>query len=86
VRNQNCVGELEADRHVAMHALRSPFPMDVDYVLEPIEGGRATCATIRIRGNARGMYGLPGPLLGWFVDRWPGTCGAPEADRRERPA
>jgi hypothetical protein len=63
------VDELEADRHVGMHALRSPFPMDVDYLLEPIEGGRATRATIRIRGNAKGMYGLPGPFLGPIVRR-----------------
>jgi Polyketide cyclase / dehydrase and lipid transport len=63
------VDELEADRHVGMHALRSPFPMEVDYLLEPLEGDRATLATIRIRGNARGMYGLPGPLLGPMVRR-----------------
>jgi hypothetical protein len=63
------VDELERDHHVGMHALRSPFPMDVDYVLEPLDGGRATQATIRIRGNARGMYGLPGPFLGPMVRR-----------------
>jgi hypothetical protein len=63
------VDELEADRHVGMRALRSPFPMDVDYLLEPIEEGRATRATIRIRGNAKGLYGLPGPFLGPMVRR-----------------
>lgn len=63
------VDELETDRHVGMHALSSPFPMDVAYLLEPIDGGRATQATIRIRGNARGMYGLPGPFLGPMVRR-----------------
>jgi hypothetical protein len=63
------VDELEPDRHVGMHALRSPFPMDVDYVLEPLDGGSATQATIRIRGDARGMYGLPGPFLGPMVRR-----------------
>jgi hypothetical protein len=53
-----------------MHALQSPFPMDVDYRLEPIDGGRATLASIRIRGDAKGMYGaLPGPLMGWMVRR-----------------
>lgn len=60
---------LEPDHHVAMHALRSPFPMDVDYLLEPIGDGRATQASIRVRGEARGMYGLPGPLLGPMVRR-----------------
>ena len=63
------VDELEKDRHVGMHALRSPFPMDVDYLLEPLDGGHATQATIRIRGNAKGMYGLPGPFLGPMVRR-----------------
>jgi polyketide cyclase/dehydrase/lipid transport protein len=59
----------EPDRLVAMHALESPFPMDVDYRLEPIDGGRRTRASIRIRGEGRGMYGLPGPLLGPMVRR-----------------
>lgn len=63
------VDALEPDRHVSMHALRSPFPMDVDYSLEPLDGGTATQASIRIRGEARGMYGLPGPLLGPMVRR-----------------
>jgi hypothetical protein len=43
--------------------------MDVDYLLEPTAGGTATIATIRIRGSARGMYGLPGPFLGPMVRR-----------------
>ena len=40
------VEAFEPARHVGMHALRSPFPMDVDYRLEPIEAaagrGRAS--------------------------------------------
>ena len=60
---------LEPDRHVGMHALKSPFPMDVDYVLEPLDNGRATQASIRIRGEGKGMYGLPGPLLGPMIRR-----------------
>jgi hypothetical protein len=59
----------EPDRLVAMHALESPFPMDVDYRLEPLDGGRRTRASIRIRGEGRGMYGLPGPLMGPMVRR-----------------
>jgi len=43
--------------------------MDVDYLLEPLDGGQATQATIRIRGDAKGMYGLPGPFLGPMVRR-----------------
>jgi len=60
---------LEPDRHVGMHALKSPFPMDVDYVLEPVDGGRATQASIRIRGEGKGMYGLPGSLLSPMIRR-----------------
>ena len=64
------VEAFDPDRHIGMHALRSPFPMDVDYRLEPIRDGRGTRATIRIRGEGRGMYGaLPGPLLGIMVRR-----------------
>jgi hypothetical protein len=63
------VERFEPERLVAMHALASPFPMDVDYGLEPIDDGRRTRATIRVRGEARGMYGLPGPLLGPMVRR-----------------
>jgi hypothetical protein len=63
------VEAFEPARHVGMHALKSPFPMDVDYHLEPIVDGRATKASIRIRGEGRGMYGLPGPLMGPMVKR-----------------
>lgn len=60
---------LEPDRRVGMHALKSPFPMDVDYVLEPLDDGRATKASVRIRGEGKGMYGLPGLLLGPMIRR-----------------
>jgi hypothetical protein len=59
---------LEPETRVSMHALESPFPMDVDYLLEPADGGR-TRASIRIRGEGRGMYGLPGPLMSPMVRR-----------------
>jgi Polyketide cyclase / dehydrase and lipid transport len=62
------VDGFEPDRLVRMHALESPFPMDVDYQLEPGAEGR-TRASIRIRGEGRGMYGLPGPLMGPMVRR-----------------
>ena len=42
-----------------MHALESPFPMDVDYQLEPADDGR-TRASIRIRGSGGSVYGMPG--------------------------
>jgi hypothetical protein len=63
------VESYEPGRFVAMHALESPFPMDVDYRLEPLGDGSRTRASIRIRGEGRGMYGLPGPLLGPMVRR-----------------
>ena len=63
------VEAFESGRHVGMHALESPFPMDVEYRLEPIDG-RRTKASIRIRGQGRGMYGaMPGPLLGVMIRR-----------------
>jgi Polyketide cyclase / dehydrase and lipid transport len=61
------VMELVPGRRLAMHAVRSPFPMDVTYALEP--SARGTTARIRIRGEARGMYGLLGPLTPWMVRR-----------------
>jgi hypothetical protein len=61
------VVELEPGRRLAMHAVRSPFPMDVTYELEPV--GPGTMARIRIRGSASGMYALLGPLTPWMVRR-----------------
>jgi hypothetical protein len=61
------VTELVPGRRLAMHAVRSPFPMDVTYELAP--SGRGTRATIRIQGEARGMYGLLGPLTPVMVRR-----------------
>jgi hypothetical protein len=61
------VTDFESGRRLAMHAIRSPFPMDVTYQLEP--RGSGTRAGIRIQGEARGMYGLLGPLTPWMVRR-----------------
>lgn len=61
------VERLEPARHLGMRAVKSPFPMEVDYRLEPIDEGRRTRASIRIRGEAGGIYRLPGPLLGPMV-------------------
>jgi hypothetical protein len=62
------VESLAPDRLVAMHALESPFPMDVEYQLEPVDGGR-TRASIRIRGSGGTVYGMPGFLQGPMVRR-----------------
>ena len=61
------VAEFVPARRLAMHAVRSPFPMDVTYELEPADGG--THATIRIRGQAGGLYSLLGPLTPVIVRR-----------------
>ena len=64
------VVELEPARKIAMHALRSPFPMDVTYELEPSgPSGGSTQATIRVQGEAGGYYAIAGPLLGPMVRR-----------------
>ena len=63
------VDAFERERHVRMTALKSPFPMQVDYHLEPRDGGRSTRASIRIRGEGRGMYGMPGWLIAPMVRR-----------------
>jgi len=62
------VENLQPDRLVAMHALESPFPMDVDYMLEPADGGR-TRASIRVRGSGGSVYGMPGFIQGPMVRR-----------------
>jgi hypothetical protein len=61
------VTEFEPGRRLAMHAIRSPFPMDVTYELAP--AGDGTRATIRIQGEARGMYGLLGPFTPIMIRR-----------------
>jgi hypothetical protein len=55
------VEDLEPDRLAAMHALPSPFPIDVDYESEPADGSM-TRASIRIRGSGGTVYGMPGFL------------------------
>jgi hypothetical protein len=62
------VENLQPDRLVAMHALESPFPMDVDYMLEPADGSR-TRASIRVRGSGGSVYGMPGFIQGPMVRR-----------------
>lgn len=59
--------EYEPGRRLAMHAVKSPFPMDVTYELAP--SGAGTHATIRIRGEASGVYGFLGPLTPMMVRR-----------------
>ena len=51
---------------MAMHAIESPFPMDVTYEFEP--GGGGTRARIRRAGRARRLPAA-GPLLPGMVRR-----------------
>jgi hypothetical protein len=62
------VEEYEPARLVRMHARESPFPMDVDYILEPA-GEAQTRASIRIQGKGGSVYGMPGFLQGPMVRR-----------------
>ena len=58
------VVDLVPARRIALHAIRSPFPMDVTYTLEPSgANGRSTRTSIGVQGSASGFYGLAGPLL-----------------------
>ena len=64
------VVELVPDRRIELHALKSPFPMDVTYDLEPVgRDGRQTAFRIRVRGEVKGSYAMAGPLLGPMVRR-----------------
>ena len=62
------VEELQPGRLVRMHALESPFPMEVDYRLEPAGPGQ-THASIRVRGSGGTVYGMPGFLQSPIVRR-----------------
>jgi hypothetical protein len=59
--------EIVPARRLAMHAVRSPFPMDVTYEIEPSSGGSRV--GIRVQGEAYGLFRLFGPLLGPMVRR-----------------
>lgn len=62
------VRDLVPGRRMVMHAVESPFPMDVTYEFEP--AGRAgTRARIRVAGAPGGYYRLAGPLLPGLVRR-----------------
>lgn len=61
------VAELEPGARLVMRSVRSPFPMAVTYSFEPVPEG--TRMRIRVGGEPRGMYRLPGPLLPGVVRR-----------------
>jgi uncharacterized protein YndB with AHSA1/START domain len=59
--------ELEPGRRVEMHAIRSPFPMDVTYTFEDTE--TETRVRIRVEGNPGRVYRLAGAFLPSMVRR-----------------
>src|SRR5687767_7861596 len=58
----------EPGRRMDLHAVEAPMPMDVTYAFEPL-GGNRTRATIRVRGDAGGIYRIAGPLMSRQVKR-----------------
>ena len=59
--------ELEPGRRLGMHAIRSPFLMDVTYTFE--DAGAGTQVRIRVEGDPGGAYRIAGPLLPAMVRR-----------------
>jgi len=62
------VDALEANRLLHMSSLKSPFPMQVTYALEPLSGG-GTLAAVRVRGTGSRHFRLADGFLGGFVRR-----------------
>jgi hypothetical protein len=62
------VVSLTPARELVMHAVESPFPMDVTYRFEPA-GPDRTRARIRVAGAPAGYYRLASPLLAGMVRR-----------------
>lgn len=60
------VTDAAAESFVQMK-VEKPFPMDIRYELEDVEGG--TRARIRCRGEARGFFRLAGPLMNRMVKK-----------------
>jgi uncharacterized protein YndB with AHSA1/START domain len=63
----NEIVEHAPPERLAMRSVKAPFPMTVVYEFEPAD--RGTLARIRAGGDARGFYGIAGPLLERMVRR-----------------
>ena len=59
---------LQSDRLLHMSSLKSPFPMQVTYALEPLADG-GTLAAVRVRGTGNGHFGIADSLMAGFVRR-----------------
>lgn len=62
------VDALESDRLLHMSSLKSPFPMQVTYALEPLSDG-GTLAAVRVRGTGERHFGLADSLMAPLVRR-----------------
>ena len=60
------VTEHEDDTFVQM-SVTEPFPMQIRYELEDVDGGKSTRARIRARGEATGFFRIAGPLMSPMV-------------------
>jgi hypothetical protein len=63
----NEVTELEPGLVLAMRSVKAPFPMEITYRFENLEGG--TLMTNRVRGGPGGLAGLFSPLMAFGVKR-----------------
>jgi uncharacterized membrane protein len=63
----NEITELSETRLV-MRSVRSPFPMRVTYGFDPL-GPTSTRVSVRVEGDAAGLYGLAAPLMNRAVHR-----------------
>lgn len=61
------VTEIVEDERIEMTTSAGPFPIQVTYLLEPVDGG--TRFSIRNRGEPSGFFALTGPLLAVAVRR-----------------
>ena len=62
------VDALQSDRLLHMSSLKSPFPMQVTYALEPLSDG-GTLAAVRVRGTGSRHFGVADSLMAAFVRR-----------------
>ncbi|MGQ0609262.1 MAG: hypothetical protein ACT4OQ_12505 [Chloroflexota bacterium] len=61
------VVELDPDRRLAGHAVDAPMAMDVTYEVQPTPTGCR--ASVRVQGDAAGMYCIARPLISAQVRR-----------------
>ena len=61
------ITEVEPGRRVEMITSAGPFPMQITYLLEPVDGG--TRMSIHATGEPRGFFALTGPLMAGAAKR-----------------